>query len=110
MITAKGIIPLGDPVRLVEGVEITRMLAMIQDYLLQGPPAANGWVVKPVDTGTDTQTAGRIRRLQPWLEDGTFFLTWADGVADIDLEAAEQTVGEIVKNGGKCPCPQKAER
>jgi glucose-1-phosphate cytidylyltransferase len=58
----------------------------IHDYLMQGPLATNGWMVKPVDTGADTQTAGRIRRLQPWLEDGTFFLTWADGVSDIDLE------------------------
>jgi glucose-1-phosphate cytidylyltransferase len=38
-----------------------------------------------VDTGQDTQTAGRIKRLQPWLGDETFMATYGDGVADIDI-------------------------
>jgi glucose-1-phosphate cytidylyltransferase len=32
-------------------------------------------------------TGGRIKRLQPYLEDNTFMLTWGDGVSDIDLSA-----------------------
>jgi glucose-1-phosphate cytidylyltransferase len=43
------------------------------------------WVVDLVNTGSDTQTGGRIKRLQPWLGDSTFLLTWGDGVSDIDL-------------------------
>jgi glucose-1-phosphate cytidylyltransferase len=43
------------------------------------------WTVDLVDTGHDTATGGRIKRLAPYLSDGTFFLTWGDGVADIDL-------------------------
>ena len=43
------------------------------------------WTVDLVETGQDTATGGRIKRLQPWMGDGTFMLTWGDGVADIDL-------------------------
>ena len=44
------------------------------------------WTVDLVDTGHDTATGGRIKRLAPYLSDsGTFFLTWGDGVADIDI-------------------------
>lgn len=44
------------------------------------------WRVELIDTGIKTQTGGRIRRLAPYLEKGTFMLTWGDGVSDIDLE------------------------
>jgi glucose-1-phosphate cytidylyltransferase len=45
------------------------------------------WTVTCVDTGLKTQTGGRIKRLQPWVGDETFMLTWGDGLADIDLRA-----------------------
>jgi glucose-1-phosphate cytidylyltransferase len=43
------------------------------------------WVVHLVDTGLDTATGGRIKRLSKWLGDERFMLTYGDGVADIDL-------------------------
>jgi len=43
------------------------------------------WVVELVDTGLKTQTGGRIKRLQPFIGNEPFMLTWGDGVADIDL-------------------------
>jgi glucose-1-phosphate cytidylyltransferase len=43
------------------------------------------WTVDLIDTGLDTATGGRIKRLAPYLSDGTFMLTWGDGVSDIDL-------------------------
>jgi glucose-1-phosphate cytidylyltransferase len=43
------------------------------------------WVVHLRDTGQETQTGGRVRRLRPWLEDGTFMVTYGDGVCDMDL-------------------------
>jgi glucose-1-phosphate cytidylyltransferase len=43
------------------------------------------WTIDLVDTGHDTATGGRIKRLAPYLGDATFMLTWGDGVADIDL-------------------------
>lgn len=45
------------------------------------------WSVDLVDTGQDTATGGRIKRLQDWVSKGTFMLTWGDGVSDVDLNA-----------------------
>jgi glucose-1-phosphate cytidylyltransferase len=54
-----------------------------------GVHAKNGqpedWTVELIDTGLDTATGGRIKRLAPHLSDETFMLTWGDGVSDIDL-------------------------
>ena len=41
--------------------------------------------VECLDTGADTPTGGRVARVADRLRDGTFCLTYADGVADIDL-------------------------
>jgi glucose-1-phosphate cytidylyltransferase len=46
-----------------------------------------GVEVECVETGLDTPTGGRIARLAPRLEGGTFCATYADGVADVDLGA-----------------------
>lgn len=43
------------------------------------------WTVDLVDTGMATLTGGRIKRLQPYLGDETFMLTWGDGVSDVNL-------------------------
>lgn len=43
------------------------------------------WTVHLIDTGIETQTGGRLRRLRPWLEDDTFLLTYGDGVSNLDL-------------------------
>jgi len=45
------------------------------------------WDVSVFDTGLETATGGRLRRLRRWLEDGTFMATYGDGVASIDLAA-----------------------
>jgi glucose-1-phosphate cytidylyltransferase len=47
---------------------------------------ADDWIVHLVDTGQDTQTGGRIKRLEPWLGDETFMVTYGDGVADVDFD------------------------
>jgi glucose-1-phosphate cytidylyltransferase len=43
------------------------------------------WTVHLIDTGQDTATGGRVKRLEPWLKNGAFMLTYGDGVSDIDL-------------------------
>ncbi len=48
---------------------------------------APDWSVDLIDTGLYTNTGGRIKRLQPYVGDETFMLTWGDGVSDIDLKA-----------------------
>jgi len=43
------------------------------------------WRIDLIDTGLSTATGGRIKRLAPYLGDGTFMLTWGDGVSNLDL-------------------------
>lgn len=45
------------------------------------------WRVHLMDTGAETNTGGRVKRLGPLLRDGTFMLTYGDGVCDVDLTA-----------------------
>lgn len=45
------------------------------------------WIVHLVDTGSETLTGGRIKKLQPFLEPRTFMMTYGDGVSDVDLRA-----------------------
>ena len=47
----------------------------------------DGVEVVCVDTGLDTSTGGRIHSAKDLVSDGTFCVTYADGVADIDLGA-----------------------
>lgn len=46
---------------------------------------APDWRVDLIDTGVPTLTGGRIKRLQPYLGNSTFMLTWGDGVSNVDL-------------------------
>jgi glucose-1-phosphate cytidylyltransferase len=46
---------------------------------------SQAWTVNLIETGIDTQTGGRIKRLSPYLDNGTFMLTWGDGLSDVDL-------------------------
>ena len=46
---------------------------------------AEPWRVTLVETGEDTMTGGRIRRLRPYLRDDDFCCTYGDGVSDIDI-------------------------
>ena len=43
------------------------------------------WKVTIVDTGLNTQTGGRIKRIQKYIGDEPFLLTYGDGVANVDI-------------------------
>ena len=43
------------------------------------------WCVTLIDTGQDTMTGGRLRRVADYIGDETFCFTYGDGVADIDI-------------------------
>jgi len=45
------------------------------------------WKVTLVDTGLKTMTGGRIKRIQPYIGEEPFMLTYGDGVCDVDLNA-----------------------
>jgi glucose-1-phosphate cytidylyltransferase len=55
------------------------------------------WKVTLVDTGLNTMTGGRVKRIRPYVGEEPFMLTYGDGVADIDLSA----LAEFHKNHGK---------
>lgn len=43
------------------------------------------WKVTVVDTGYDTMTGGRIKRVQKYVGDEPFFMTYGDGVCDVNI-------------------------
>lgn len=43
------------------------------------------WKVTIVDTGLNTMTGGRIKRIQKYVGDEPFFMTYGDGVCDVDI-------------------------
>jgi len=45
-----------------------------------------GWLVHLQDTGPDTNTGGRLKRLESFLNTETFMLTYGDGLCDVHLE------------------------
>jgi glucose-1-phosphate cytidylyltransferase len=56
------------------------------------------WQLHLIDTGLHTQTGGRIKALKNQIGNGTFFLTYGDGVADVDLSkllAFHQSHGKL---------------
>ncbi|BDU17484.1 glucose-1-phosphate cytidylyltransferase [Lysobacter auxotrophicus] len=48
---------------------------------------AEDWRITLVDTGPETMTGGRLKRVAPFLGDETFCLTYGDGLSDIDIGA-----------------------
>jgi glucose-1-phosphate cytidylyltransferase len=48
---------------------------------------AEPWRVTIIDTGDDTMTGGRIKRIEPYVGGETFCCTYGDGVGDVDITA-----------------------
>lgn len=44
------------------------------------------WKVTVVDTGLNTMTGGRIKRIQKYIENETFMMTYGDGVCDVNIK------------------------
>jgi glucose-1-phosphate cytidylyltransferase len=56
------------------------------------------WKVTIVDTGSETMTGGRIKKIQKYIGNETFMLTYGDGVANIDINAliaSHKTSGKL---------------
>lgn len=57
------------------------------------------WKVTMVDTGLNTLTGGRIKRIQKYVGDEPFLLTYGDGVGDVDIQAtidAHKKAGKLL--------------
>ncbi len=59
------------------------MIDLLQEFAARLPAT---WSVEVMDTGIDTNTGGRVRRAADAV-DGTFFLTYSDGLGNVDLAA-----------------------
>jgi len=44
------------------------------------------WIIHLKNTGLATNTGGRVKRLEPYLKDGAFVMTYGDGVSDVNME------------------------
>lgn len=58
---------------------------------------AEPWKVTLVDTGLDTMTGGRLKRIEKYLNNETFMLTYGDGVSDVNINK----IMEFHKKNGK---------
>ena len=45
------------------------------------------WRIDLIDTGLNTMTGGRIKRLKPYVNNKTFMLTWGDGISNVNLKS-----------------------
>jgi glucose-1-phosphate cytidylyltransferase len=74
-----------------QGVERVLLLTGYKSEQIAAFAAAADWpdgvLVDCVDTGPDTPTGGRIHAVAAGLDDAPYFVTYGDGVADIDLAA-----------------------
>jgi glucose-1-phosphate cytidylyltransferase len=43
------------------------------------------WSITLVDTGEETMTGGRVKRIKPFVENETFLMTYGDGVSDVNI-------------------------
>jgi glucose-1-phosphate cytidylyltransferase len=58
---------------------------------------AEPWKISLIDTGVNTMTGGRIKRIQPYIGNEPFLLTYGDGVSDVNLKE----LVEFHKQSGK---------
>ena len=60
---------------------------------------AEPWSVTLVNTGLNTMTGGRIKRIQPYVGNEPFLLTYGDGVADVDIS---ELIAQHKASGAAC--------
>jgi glucose-1-phosphate cytidylyltransferase len=62
-------------------------IRLAQGAVERHPGAIDDWTVHLIETGQETMTGGRVKRLEKWLRAAPFLLTYGDGVSDVDLRA-----------------------
>ena len=58
---------------------------LIQNSVKVHDSQAEPWKITLVDTGEDTMTGGRIKRVKDYLDDESFMVTYGDGVSDVNI-------------------------
>jgi len=67
--------------------DFTVSLGGTGSYVFHNAHEEQDFRVTLADTGADTMTGGRIRRIQKYVQDETFLLTYGDGLANVDITA-----------------------
>ena len=76
----------GDSIRsFFEGLGARSTPIVTGEQMVVFPATEPGWTVELIETGLETMSGGRIKRLAPYLDEAPFMLTWCDGLSDVDL-------------------------
>jgi glucose-1-phosphate cytidylyltransferase len=67
--------------------DVTVTLGHPESVQFHGSHLERGWEVTIADTGDETQTGGRVKRVERYLDGDTFIVTYGDGLSDVDLTA-----------------------
>lgn len=67
--------------------------------ILQDKKSMEDWNIIFANTGLDTNTGGRIKRIERYINGDYFFLTYGDGLSDVDLKELEKFFLKMGKTG-----------
>ena len=85
--------------------DFTLTLGATPNIEYHDPHPEEGWRITFADTGLRTQTGARVREVARYVQAQTFFVTYGDGVADIDLHALlafHRRMGRVATVTGVC--------
>lgn len=77
--------------------DVTFDFSRKEDNMIIHDQKQEPWKVTIVNTGEDTMTGGRVKRIQKYIGNEPFMLTYGDGVCDVDIDK----LVEFHKNSGK---------
>lgn len=67
--------------------DFTIHLGSKHEITFHGAHLESEWCVTVVDTGNETNTGGRVKKAEPFIDEDTFFVTYGDGLSDVDIAA-----------------------
>lgn len=77
--------------------DFTIMPGRADSLEIHGHSDESSWTVTVCDTGLETQTSGRVKRVEKYLKGEDFMCTYGDGLADVDLSALLRSHNESNK-------------
>ncbi len=67
--------------------DVTLELGKPENFCIHHQHEEKGWKITLADTGEKTLKGGRLKKVEKYITDDTFMMTYGDGVADIDIPA-----------------------
>jgi len=67
--------------------DVTLELGKPENFCIHHQHEEKGWKITLADTGEKTLKGGRLKKVEKYITDDTFMMTYGDGVADIDLRS-----------------------